>query len=287
MGERDPGRLRLRPGVHVVRRDAGHLQIGIDPPRRAIVPDSAAVRALLRDLAAEADPTAEEPEARGALRSLRVAGLLLEGGGPRSELAVGMATRRAAEAQFGDDAGRRLTTRAEARISVRAPAGARATAVGLLRSSGLAIAAPGELPTAWLVVTADEPLRGDVDPLVREGAPHLLVICGAAARVGPFVVPGQTACLRCVDAHLAEPDPRRPLVVEQVARSAGRAEVAPVDPTLEVLALAWAVRDLARYVEGDRPATWSATVDLDHSSAGVRREWERHPHCGCAWDLVL
>jgi hypothetical protein len=286
MGETIPQRLRLRPGVHVVNRDAGHLQVGIDPPRRAIVPDSAAVRALLRDLCAEASPGAEDPETVAALRSLRAAGLLLEGGAPGSELTVDLATRRAAEAQFGDDAGRRLAARAEARIAVRASTGARATAVGLLRSSGLSTATPGELPTAWLVVTTGEPLRGDVDPLVREGAPHLLVSCAAAARIGPFVVPGQTACLRCVDAHLAEPDPRRPLVVEQAARAARDIDGAPVDPTLEVLALAWAVRDLARYAEGDRPATWSATVDVDHAAAAVRREWERHPHCGCAWDLV-
>ena len=286
MGEALPRRLRLRPGVHVVRRDAGHLQVGIDPPRRAIVPDSAPVRALLRDLRAEARPRTEEPETRSALRSLRSAGLVLEGGEAGSEVAADLAARRAAEAQFGDDAGRRLVARAAARIGVRAPAGARATAAGLLRAGGLGLAEPGDLPTAWLVVTADEPLRGEIDPLVREGAPHLLVTCGPAARIGPLVVPGQTACLRCVDAHLAEPDPRRQLVVEQAARSALSADGAPVDPTLEVLALAWAARDLARYAEGDRPATWSATVDLDHASPALRRKWERHPHCGCAWDVV-
>jgi hypothetical protein len=286
MGEAHPRRLRLRPGVHVVRRDAGHLQVGIDPPRRAIVPDSAEVRALLRDLASGAAPDQGAPEDRAALRSLRAAGLLLEGGGPGSEVTADLAARRAAEAQFGDDAGRRLALRAEARIGVRAPAGPRGTAVGLLRAGGLGVAAPGELPSAWLLVAADEPPRGDIDPLVREGAPYLLVTCGAAARIGPLVVPGETACLRCVDAHLAESDPRRPLVVEQAARAALGSDAAPVDPTLETLALVWAVRDLARYAEGDRPATWSATVDVDHAGPAVRREWERHPHCGCAWDVL-
>jgi bacteriocin biosynthesis cyclodehydratase domain-containing protein len=148
-------------------------------------------------------------------------------------------------------------------------------------------AGPGDVPSVWLVVTADEPARGDIDPLVREGAPHLLVACGSTARVGPFVVPGRTACLRCVDAHLAELDPRRPLVVEQVARAAQEAGQTPVDPTLETLALAWAVRDLARYAEGDRPATWSAVVTIDHTGPAVRQEWERHPHCGCAWDELV
>jgi hypothetical protein len=272
--------------VHVVRRDAGHLQVGIDPPRRAIVPDTAEVRALLRDLRTEACPASEQSATRSALRSLRAAGLVLEGGGPGSEVGADLASRRAAEAQFGEDAGRRLALRTGARIAVRAPADARATAVGLLRAAGLGLAAPDDLPTAWLVVTAHEPPRGDIDPLVREGAPHLLVNSGTAARIGPFVVPGQTACLRCVDAHLAEPDPRRQLVVEQAARAARATGATPVDPTLEVLALAWAVRDLARYAEGDHPATWSATVAVDHAGPAVRREWERHPHCGCAWDVV-
>jgi hypothetical protein len=156
----------------------------------------------------------------------------------------------------------------------------------LLRGAGLGLAGPNDLPTAWLVVTPAEPVRAEIDPLVREAAPHLLVVCGAAARVGPFVVTGQTACLRCVDAHLAEPDPRRPLVVEQAARTAADTDDAPVDPTLEVLALAHAVRDLARYAEGDRPASWSATIDIDHAAPAVRREWKRHPHCGCAWDVA-
>ena len=282
MGEPLPRRLRWRPGVHVVRRDGDHLQVGVDPPRRVVLPDLPAVRALLAALPS----TAEDPQARAALHALRAAGLVLEGGEPGSDTPCAPAARRAAEAQFGEDAARRLAARAAARIGLRAPAGSQAIGRRLLRGAGLGLAGPNDLPTAWLVVTSAEPVRGEIDPLVREGAPHLLVVCGAAARVGPFVVTGQTACLRCVDAHLAEPDPRRQLVVEQVARTAADTDDAPVDPTLEVLALAHAVRDLARYAEGDRPATWSATIDIDHATPVVRRAWERHPHCGCAWDVV-
>ncbi|HWM36067.1 MAG TPA: hypothetical protein VNS49_02965 [Streptomyces sp.] len=280
MGEPLPRRLRWRPGVHVVRRDAEHLQVGIDPPRRVIVRDGPGVRSLLRELPIASDAAPE-------IRSLRAAGLLLDGGEPDSSAAAEPGARRAVEAQFGEEAARRLADRVRARVAVRATTRARVTVTGLLRAAGMAVAQPGKLPAIWLVVTADEPVRGEIDPLVSEGAPHLLVTCGAVARVGPLVVPGRTACLRCVDAHLAEPDPRRPLVVEQVARAARDADVPPVDPTLEVLALAWAVRDLARYAEGDQPATWSATVELDHAGPAVRRVWERHPHCGCAWDLVI
>jgi hypothetical protein len=284
MGEPLPRLLRWRPGVHVVRRDAGHLQVGIDPPRRVILRDSPSVRATLRQL--RADPETDEDGSR-ALRSLRAAGLLLDGGQPDSSSPGDPAGRRVAEAQFGEDAAARLSARATARIGIRAESGTRSAATRLLRTAGVGLAGPGEVPTAWLVLTDVEPLRGDLDPLVREGAPHLLVRCGADARIGPFVVPGRTSCLRCIDAQLAEADPRRPLVVEQVAQAALEAGAAPVDPTLETLALAWAVRDLARYAEGDRPSTWSAVVSVDHHGTAVRREWERHPHCGCAWDELF
>ncbi len=255
--------------------------MGIDPPQRVILPDTPAVRATLRHLRVEADAG---EASRAAVRDLRAAGLLLEDGQPDSTTPGGPAARRVAEAQFGEDAARRLVARAAAGIGIRAESAGRAAAARLLRAAGIGLVEPGELPSAWLVITDDEPLRADLDPLVREGAPHLLVRCGSIARIGPFVVPGRTACLRCVDAHLSESDPRRPLVMEQAARAGRAAGATPVDPTLETLALAWAVRDLARYAEGDRPATWSAVVSIGHDGPAVRREWDRHPHCGCAWD---
>jgi len=282
MGEHPP-RPRWRPGVHVVRRDADHLQAGIDPPHRVILPDRPGVRAALRELPAL---SAAEPEARVALHALRTAGLLLEGGEPGSASAVSPEARRAAESQFGEDAGRRLAARSRTRVGVRAEHGLHATALGMVRAAGLSLAESGAPPDLWLVVTAGEPDRAEVDPLLREGAAHLLVSAGPSARVGPFVVPGRTACLRCVDAHLAETDPRRPLVVEQVVRAARATGGPPVDPTLAVLALAWAVRDLCRYAEEDRPETWSAVVEVGPAGPPVRRDWARHPHCGCAWDVL-
>jgi len=134
-----------------------------------------------------------------------------------------------------------------------------------------------------IVVAAGEPSRTLVDDHLRAGRPHLVVGAGPRGyRVGPFVVPGSTACLRCVDAHLAVRDPRRGVVVEQLA---GRT-AAPDDTVLEQLAVTWAVRDALRYLAGERPSTWSATVDLDLELDPHRHEWSRHPHCGCAWDAL-
>ena len=61
----------------------------------------------------------------------------------------------------------------------------------------------------------------------------------------------------------------------------------PCDPLLMQLALAWAVRDLVTYVEGGLPSTWSATVDVRADLTLVRREWTRHPRCGCSWGDAL
>ena len=127
-----------------------------------------------------------------------------------------------------------------------------------------------------------------IDDLVREGAPHLMVVSRAGPlEVGPFVSPGHTACLRCVDAHRAEPDPRRHLVVEQIAQAVAGGAVEPRDELLWSLALAWAVRDVVRFVEGHRPSTWSTSYEIGPLDPPRAHEWARHPHCGCAWDALL
>jgi bacteriocin biosynthesis cyclodehydratase domain-containing protein len=115
------------------------------------------------------------------------------------------------------------------------------------------------------------------------------------AVAGPFVDPGRSACLRCVDAHHTDADPTWPLLVRQHAAATGRpragadvlAPPEPVDPLLATLALAWAVRDLASWVEGVPPSLLSSTLALDPALADVEvRTWTRHPGCGCSWQAV-
>ena len=72
------------------------------------------------------------------------------------------------------------------------------------------------------------------------------------------------------------------MVLDQVA-AAG--VPGPVDPTMRALALAWLARDLLAYGRGERPTTWSATVDVGEGMPR-RQPWLRHPHCGCAWDAL-
>jgi hypothetical protein len=272
----------LRPGLHVFRRDDAHLQVGIDEPR-VVLPDTDGVRRLLADLDVGAGLASLSPEAGLAFGRLVDAGLVIE----RADL-VAVAQggrRRAATAAFavhGPTAPARLASRAGCRVALMAPEPWHSVATDSLAVAGLAVAAVEEVPKVTLLVSCGEPPRSHVDVLVRDDRVHLLVaLLPGGARLGPFVAPGATACLRCLDAHLGEADPRRGLVLEQLEDRVGRP--VPCDPVLAPAALALAARELTSYAEGDRPATWSATLMLGTDLALPRREWPRHPHCGCSW----
>ncbi|ABL81033.1 hypothetical protein [Nocardioides sp. JS614] len=240
----------LRPGLHVVRRDDQHLQIGVDPPWRLVVPDRPDVQRLLDDLLAGRPPTPQSPEAHRVLLALTRAGMLVDAAAPAPQAAV----------------------------AVHGSGPAATEARRMLRAAGCPGA--GDDGAVALLLADGEARRGDVDAQVRDGRPHLVVTGSALGyTIGPFVVPGATACLRCVDAHRGEHDPRRAVVVEQLGGRPG----GPDDPALRTIAAAWAVRDVLCYLAGGSPTTWSATVTVGLDLEPVRHAWSRHPHCGCSW----
>jgi hypothetical protein len=249
----------------VSRRGDGQLQVGLDPDQRAVVPDRDPVRRLLRDLDHGVDPTRVDPELRVLLAALVDRGL----------------------ARAADEPAIRRRLRAAARVAVLAPETVHPVAVGMLSAAGLT---PGSFPdagsAATLVVTVGaEPRRELLDREMRADRVHLPVTTLAGrVRVGPIVVPGLTACVRCVDEHHADRDPRHALVLEQHHAPEPRDE--PAEEDLQ-LGLAWAARDLAGWVDGARPVTWSATVELCEGAPPVTRTWRRHPRCGCAWGDAL
>jgi len=292
----------LRPGLRVTRRDGTTLQVGLDPRCRTLLPDLPAVRQLLGALHDGAQPDLVDDTAREAWSRLRSAGLVVDRDQLTADLAgLGGARPRsavtAAYAVHGDDARRRLRERAAARVAVRVlgdhPRASdwERTVGGLLRDAGVQLAPRGNDAdaTAALIVTGTEPDREVLDRSLATGEPHLLLsTVEGRVRLGPFVVPGRTACLRCVDAHLDEVDPRRSVIVHQYAEQGWPVDVPPPDdPALMTLALAWATRDLVSYLEGDRPSLWSATVRIEPDLALTREEWTRHPHCGCCWGDLL
>lgn len=289
---RTPRWSRLRPGVPVLLRDVGLLQVGLDHPTRALLGDTPAVRALLARLrtgcARPALGPGSDPDQVRAWQLLEEALLLV----PMPEEVAGGAggggggAFTATAAWAGPGAAERLTARRGTVVRVLGPPALAEPVLRLALLGGLRLEPAGGVPQAAdpglvLVLHDGEARRGRHDELLAAGLPHLPVWWrGGLPHVGPLVVPGTTACLRCLDAHEAEADPRRPLLVEQAARE----PAPPHDPVLLALAVAWTVREAQRWVEGTTPTSWSATVRLGPDGPPVVTPWARHPYCGCAWD---
>lgn len=251
-------RLRLRPGIRVSERSDRTLQVGLHPGHRLVLPDDPTVRGALTLLGHGVGPGRLSLDQRDLLDRLTAAGLV-------AEADADLARARAAD---------------RALVDVRAPSSVRTSLVRLLGESRVRATTGSAATVVVLVTIGAEPPREIVDELVRGDRPHLLLTWVAGRlRVGPFVVPGLTACLRCLDEHVTDRDPRHPLVVEQ--------HLAPdptdIPPQADLqLALAWAARDVVSLIHGDCPTTWSATVDIG-AGGPVTERWRRHPRCGCAW----
>jgi bacteriocin biosynthesis cyclodehydratase domain-containing protein len=283
----------LVPGAHVLRRHDGSFQVGLDPRDAVVLPDTPAVAALLARL----DGSAVRPGERLPASVLDRAGLLVD-----ERAAIPLLAGAAGATATGCTAAllRRHGTRTPTVVAARAqrvlgpvgfgaPAGAGLVErlCALLDEAGLTCSA--EEPAVGVLAGLGEPDRELVDGWMRERVPHLVVrLAEGRATVGPFVAPGATACLRCVDAHHTDADPTWPLLVRQYAEASRRPRrdgtPEPLDPLLAAVALAWAARDLATYVDGGRPSTWSTTLTLDAELTAVEtRTWARHPDCGCSW----
>ena len=290
----------LLPGTHLLRRDARSVQAGLDPTT-AVVLDSPArdLGEIVRDDAAARRLSASgllcrddqafrsalpphgstEPWARHSVAALarRSPEKLSEALARRRRHSIVVTT-------FGHPLGRQLAD----------------DVTRICRRAGLPLpprARPGPRPRGsvdpqpvHVLVGVGEPPRDLVDRWLHERVPHLLVrLVEGRAVLGPLTVPGQHACLRCIDAYLTEGCPSWPLLVEQYSRATrddrpdGVPE--PVDATLAAVAAGWAARDLSAFVDGTSPPTClSTTVVLAPELDSVEtRTWPRHPECGCGW----
>jgi bacteriocin biosynthesis cyclodehydratase domain-containing protein len=266
----------------VLRRSRGELQVGLRPEVR--LPDTEPVRRTLGHLV-RGETVPDDAETREVLSAL--APVLVDSS---ALLHPHIEAGDVAAAAALDPAGypSRLAARARALVSVRGALPG-VNPVALLAATGLRTTdAPDASPTVVLVLCPGEIDRAELDALVRARTPHLLLrVVEGAALLGPFVEPGRTACLRCIDAHRSVDDPYAATLAARhaSARADRRDGVSePVDTALATLALAWAVRDLVTHAEGDRPSTWSGTVWLAPALASVTQtQWLRHPACGCSW----
>lgn len=288
----------LRPGTHLLTRTDGSTQLGLDPAAAVVVEGSPGLRsALLGSGAGEVD-LAGLSELGVVVDERTVLPLLAEertGGVPR---AAASALARSAGPGAPEAAARREGCTVDVvRFGHPAAAPLVPSAERVLTMSGVRTTGGttgrrprrGRAPRLGLLVGAGEPDRELADRWLRDGVPFMVVrLLEGRAVLGPFVVPGETACLRCVDAHHTDSDPDWPLLVRQVAKACVRDREdgvpEPVDPALGELAVAWGCRDLLTHLDGGRPATWSATLVVEPDLAGLEhRSWSRHPECACTW----
>lgn len=275
-----PDHPMLAPGVVLARREVGALQVGFEPGPSILLPDGTVTVEALRCLREHRLPDAAQPRVRGLLLRLAADGLIADA----DHVATAGALGRALASRTGLDAATRVALRTGTRVVLDAPAAWRAAWAADLAACGLDPAddAGEPLQTVALVARPAAALAPAADRWVGEQVPHLLVALGAHAhRVGPFVSPGLTACARCLQAHLVEEDPSRPLV----DASADATPVGPEsDPVLDLRARVEAVSEIVRWAEGLRPRLWSATAAITLEDEAQPRSWRRHPWCGCAWD---
>jgi hypothetical protein len=250
-------RPMLAPGLRVVVRGRDRLQVGI-AEQSAVVPRTPTHTAVLEALLDGSVPPAD-PASRAVVDDLVAHGLVVDAGARRTAPAW-----VAVVGDLGIDPAPLLTA---ARIS---PAG------------------PRTRRDAGLVLCRGEPDRETLDDWVRSGLPHLVVrAVDGHVVLGPLVVPGTTACLRCVDEHRADEDPEHLAVLHRYAAAcrSPRPDGVPdeVEPLLATLATSWAARDLRSHLDGNRPATWSSTLALGGPGGLTAATWPRHPACWCAW----
>jgi bacteriocin biosynthesis cyclodehydratase domain-containing protein len=260
--------LQLAPGLRVVGRGHDHLQIGLYDGRRALLPRTGVVESTVEALLARR-PLEPDQATASVLDRLQRGGCL--------------AAR--------DEDMARERRRRQGRVGVLGAAGA-TDATALLEAAGATVVEPGLGAHVVLVLSTGEIARDRLDPLIRSATTHLVVrLVDGAALIGPFVVPGLTACLRCIDAHRSIHDPDHVAVTSRyvAATTRVRADGVPdvTDPVLAAVAVAWAVRDVVAHLEGRRPSTWSRTLFLDPEPSRRHEEvWSTHPECGCCWSAM-
>jgi bacteriocin biosynthesis cyclodehydratase domain-containing protein len=134
---------------------------------------------------------------------------------------------------------------------------------------------------ADVVVLVDEHTARPVvaDGLLADGVVHLSVVLrDTDALVGPLVVPGRSACLRCVDRWRTDADPGWPVTREALSRGPRR----PVDAATVHAVTGLAALQVLSHLDGAEPAALGASLELLLPEGRVRRRgWGPHPDCGC------
>lgn len=150
------------------------------------------------------------------------------------------------------------------------------------RSPEVDARAQGSPDLVVLAPTGREPLEALL-PFLAGGAPHLVAeVRDGAGVVGPLVLPGSTACLRCLDLTRADLDPDWPALAAQLTMP--QRVSPPCDGPLAAAVAAHAALQVLALLDGHVPASAGGTLELALPDwRWRRRSWSAHPACGCTW----
>jgi hypothetical protein len=135
-----------------------------------------------------------------------------------------------------------------------------------------------------LVVLAGAPQPDLTEHLIKENVPHLAAAGSEAIGVvGPLVVPGRTACLRCLDHVRSGHDPAWPLILAQTSRR--RPDPPACGAVLAAMVAAQAAWQALTAIDKSPMASAAANGTLEvvlPDWRWRRRTWSPHPDCLCA-----
>ena len=314
-------RPALKSGLLPVWRDRDTLQIGIDP-RRAIALTGMSQAAILIGLL-DGSRDREQVVAAASMRGIpaqateRVLTLLAVGGviddfpattlrevpyPTRARLAAELATTSLAH-RDGDGGARALARRRDSTVRVEGPGPIARAIARILSASGIGQVQRAQPATSrptrgeqrrtrraivaarpdLVILVGSQPLDRTAG-LTRDLMPHLAATASEAIGVvGPLVVPGSTACLRCLDFFRAGSDPAWPLILAQLAIR--RPEPQACDAVLAAAVAAQAAGQALVAVDKAPAASAAANGTLElvlPDWRWQRRSWARHPACACA-----
>ncbi|MFE6621741.1 TOMM precursor leader peptide-binding protein [Streptomyces sp. NPDC057740] len=133
-------------------------------------------------------------------------------------------------------------------------------------------------------VAVHAPSPPAAEPLISSGTPHLYAgVVEGTGVVGPFVLPGETACAGCLHEGRTDRDPVWPRLVAQWRSGLGRAhQVPPCDLTLATTVAGLAAAHALAFLDGRVPSSAGARweVSLPGLSWHARPVWA-HPACPC------
>ncbi|MEU4687553.1 hypothetical protein [Actinoplanes sp. NPDC023714] len=154
-----------------------------------------------------------------------------------------------------------------------------ATTAAILRAFPGTLVHAVRRPPAGLVVqlACDEPVTLIAAGHAGRRQPHLAVVVrDGAVVVGPLVPAGGAPCLRCVELHRQDRDAGWPGGLGAAAPGAEPCTVATL-----MAATAYATAEVLAHLDGRRPETLGAAVEISAPGRFRRRTWPPHPGCAC------